>query len=152
MARMYFSFKVSKWNNKAFVPVDYIAFEKKKENGEVIHISVSCNGTSDFGVDSNNYFSCRFKGLEVCVEKFDKKGNEMQDAETHNYEKISRKDFELLKQSHPYEIGLDQEYNPDVKCPNRVQNLNVNITFYDANQNTSFETEKYKKKCNIITY
>lgn len=152
MARMYFGFYAPGWNDEVFVPVDYIAFEKKKKNGEVIHVSVSCNGDSDFGADNNHLFSCRFKGLETCVEKFDKDGNEIKDVETHDYEEMSYADFKLLKGMHPYEIGLDQEDDLSVECPEIVHHLSINIDFYDADQDKSFTKEYYKERCDTITY
>lgn len=152
MARMYFGFYANGWDENLFVPVDYIAFETKRRNGEVIHISVSCNGDSNFGADNDHIFECRFKGLEVNIEKFDKDNEEIEDADTHDYEDIIRRDYDLLKNAKPYEIGFDSEYNKSVKCPNIVYNLDIDIFFYDPDAEEELKLSFHKNKCETITY
>ena len=131
MARMYFNFRTNLKPTEEDIctpQVDYIAFENAEAG---LHISVSCNWESDYGITSgygSAHYSARFKGLEVSIETTDWKT-------IHEYEDMSEEDFELLKGCNIYEMGIyipeydkymaGEKFNPTCK------NLNVSILLND---------------------
>ena len=128
MAKMYFGFKTNLTEAKegfCHPQVDYIAFDNMEKK---LHISVGCNGDSDFGVKNHpagNAYCARFKGLEVVIEDYE--GNII-----HEYEDMSEEDFNLLKDAVPYEIGMyfpdgSEEIEDSVIC----RHLEVDIQFME---------------------
>lgn len=126
MARMYFGFNTNLTEAKegfCHPQVDYIAFDNKEKK---LHISVSCNEESDFGVKNHpegNVYCARFKGLEVSVEDYEGKT-------IHEYEDMTEEDFNLLKDAVPYEIGMyfsddSEKIEDSVIC----RNFDANIQF-----------------------
>lgn len=132
MAKMYFTFKTNLKPTEKDIctpQVDYIAFENAEAG---LHISVSCNWESDYGIRISNshstYYSARFKGLEVSIETTDGKT-------IHEYEDMSEEDFKLLKGCNIYEIGIYipeyDKYMAGEKFTPTCKNLSVNILLND---------------------
>lgn len=134
MARMYFTFKTNLKPTEDDIctpQVDYIAFENEEAG---LHISVSCNWESDYGIRTpsnsrSTYYNARFKGLEIAVETIN--------GETiHEYEDMTKEDFELLKGCNIYEMGIYipeyDKYMAGEKFTPTCKNLTVDIFLNDA--------------------
>lgn len=118
--------------------IDYFAFDNKEKK---LHISVSCNMDHDWGCGTDNVLSGRFKGLEVAITDYD-------DNEIHEYEEMTDEDFELLKDSVLYEVGMYFP-NPSVYDDGfypKVKNIDINI------MNGDDEINFKSKTIDVISY
>ena len=104
MAVMYFEFKADLPDSDsckfALPSVDYIALHGPREET----VSISWSLSNDYYVKDGIYGG-RFKGLEVKIEK-----NENGEEKLfHDYEEMTEADFNLIKESEIYEIGLSED-------------------------------------------
>ena len=122
MSKLYYNVLTNLNPSELKIPtpyIDYIAFDIPAK----FRITVSCNGSSDYVVDENRILSGRWKGVEVQIEDYN--GNEI-----HDFDDMNDDDFNLLRSSVPYEIGI--------YYPSNISINDLTIEIYHENEKQKF--------------
>lgn len=130
MSRLYYKALTNLNPSELKIPtpyIDYIAFDIPAK----FRITVSCNGSSDYVIDENRILSGRWKGVEVHIEDYD--GNEI-----HDFDDMNDDDFNLLKLSPPYEIGIYYPLNANYDEDFNISINNLTIEIYHENEKQKF--------------